>query len=121
MKVVIVTGSRGWTDKEKIRERILFHAPDLVIQGGQSYKSDPNRSVDYLTVVVCEEEGIPCESRPADWRRYPGVAGFIRNGQMLDEFPDAIVEAFWDGSSPGTGDCIRSAEFRGMKVEVNRV
>jgi hypothetical protein len=108
--IVVVSGSRDWEDKESIRRFLLKHNPDLVIQGG-------TRGVDRLAKEVCEEEGITCETVKADWRRYGGAAGFIRNSWMLDRNPDLVL-AFWDGASPGTKNMIDLTHKRGIDLEV---
>jgi hypothetical protein len=110
--IIVVSGSRGWTDKEKIRYFLLKHVDFLylVIQGGAA-------GADRLAKEVCEEEGITCETVRADWKRYGGAAGFIRNSWMLDRKPDLVL-AFWDGTSPGTKGMIDLAHKRGVDVEV---
>jgi hypothetical protein len=115
--IIVVTGSRTWTDKERIRQRLLHYKPDLVVTGGHKYK-DETKSADALAKQVCEEEGIPCETRKANWRQYGSFAGFLRNAEMLDEFNPDLVLAFWDGFSSGTKNCIQSAYHRGITVEV---
>lgn len=108
--IIVVTGSRGWTDKERIRERLLALNPELVIQGGAG-------GADRLTQEVCMEEKIPCGTYRAKWREYGKAAGLIRNGWMLDIGPDLVL-AFWDGLSPGTKAMINETNRRGIPIEV---
>lgn len=117
-KVIVVSGSRTWTDKEIIRQRLLEEKPTLVILGGHRYTENPNISADELARQVCEEEGIPYEIIRAKWERYGGNAGSIRNGEMLARNPDLLM-AFWDGESPGTKGCIDGAASRGISIQVN--
>lgn len=46
---------------------------------------------------------------------YCPLAGFRRNGQMLDWEPDVLL-AFPLGESPGTRDCMKQAQARGIPV-----
>lgn len=113
MKVVI-TGSRGWTDKQAIFRR-LVELPDstTVIAGGA-------RGADTIAAEACETYNhLTLQVFPADWEKYGKRAGFIRNAQMLDEQPDLVL-AFWDGESKGTLGCMKEAQRRGIPVEVIR-
>lgn len=108
--IIVVSGSREWIDKERIRKVILSYSPDLVIQGGA-------RGADRLAREVCFEEGIDCETVHAKWERFGRAAGSIRNGEMLLKNPDLIL-AFWDGASPGTKNMIDAANKAGFDVDV---
>lgn len=110
--IIVVTGSREWTDKERIRERLLELKPDIVVQGGAP-------GVDRLTKRVCEEEGIRCETEKANWKRFHGGAGHIRNGEMLRKWSPDLVVAFWNGFSPGTKGCLDEAERMNLSFEIN--
>ena len=58
-------------------------------------------------------------AHPADWNKYGRQAGPIRNAKMLNSLPkDAIILAFWDGVSKGTGHMIQIAQRSGRKVEI---
>lgn len=117
--VVVVSGSRGWTDKEAIRFQLLKAKPTLVVHGGHRFADDPNMSADELTRQVCEEEGIPQHIEKAKWGRYGKDAGRIRNGKMLNDWkPDEVI-CFWDGESPGTSGMINAAAGLGIKLQVN--
>ena len=112
-KVIVVSGSRGWTDKEIIRQRILEAQPTLVVQGGC------NKGADKLCREVCEEEGIPCETESAKWKRYGKAAGGIRNAAMLSAWSPSEVLVFWDGKSKGTANMINVAALNGYPLQVN--
>lgn len=110
--VVVVSGSRGWTDKETIRYRLLAANPTQVVQGGA-------KGADKLAQEVCEEEGIPCYTEHARWERYGKNAGNMRNGKMLSEWlPDEVI-CFWDGSSTGTENMMNATVARGFTLQVN--
>jgi len=51
---------------------------------------------------------------PADWERYGGSAGAIRNSQMLKEGQPDLVIAFPGGR--GTADMIEKARRHGIEV-----
>ena len=109
--IIVVSGSRGWTDKERIRQRLLHYRPDLVVQGGAG-------GADELTKEICEEELIDCRTERAKWRTYGKAAGHKRNKDMLDIYRPDLVLAFWDGSSPGTKGMIDTAGRLGYKLDV---
>ena len=108
--IVVVSGSRGWTDKEVIRKALLKHKPELVWEGGAL-------GADRLAREVCQEELIPYKTERAKWSQYGKAAGVIRNAVMLDYKPDLLL-AFWDGASPGTQGMINEASRRGITMEV---
>lgn len=58
-----------------------------------------------------------------DWKTYGRAAGPIRNHKMIDYIEDAdypVVIAFWDGSSKGTRDTIKTAQSRHIPVHIIR-
>lgn len=117
----------------------------LIIAGGRDFKSAEHydylvECMDYLPTakpewstimeVVCggakgadtlgkEWAGVhqlPVKMFPADWTKYGGSAGPIRNEQMGD-YADALV-AFWDGKSRGTLHMISYMRRLGKAVQV---
>lgn len=107
---LLVCGSRDWTDRWMILEQIVaVHDPSdvsVLIHGCAP-------GADRLAGWVAEYLNIPVVEFPADWKRYPKVAGPIRNQQMLDEGKPELVFAFKDGfnlqnmKGAGTEDMIR--------------
>lgn len=99
---ILVCGSRGYTD---CYAELVLALNELgatkVIHG-----ACPN-SADEVADAL-EYEGFEVEAFPADWTLYGKKAGFIRNTQMLDSAPDAVI-AVWDGRSRGTLDTIKKA------------
>ena len=53
---------------------------------------------------------------PANWKRYPRIAGFLRNEDMLSVATHLV--AFWDGKSTGTLHMIEIAKAKGVPVWV---
>lgn len=110
---VVITGSRGWDDPERIRARLAVLSPMAVVVVGGA------RGADSLAEDAAYALDLHVERFPADWERYGKRAGYIRNNEMLDTKPDLVL-AFWDGLSPGTAHTIKEAEKRGIPVEVIR-
>lgn len=124
---VLITGSRGWTDKGIIRSALLdWHASGVVHGGCPLRNLAPVgklpiwASADGLADQVAKELGIPVISYPADWHRHGLRAGVIRNVEMLDKEKPDVVLAFWDGVSHGTQHMITVARKRGYRVKVYR-
>lgn len=127
---VLVCGSRGWTDRDKMRQE-LDAASDIGGLGEMAHmvidKVPPQemviihgnaRGADKMAGEIAEELGYQVEVYPADWAKYGKQAGFIRNQQMLREGKPDMCIAFWDGKSRGTLDMIERAKAAGHKVMV---
>jgi hypothetical protein len=121
LKIVLVTGSREWTDGRTIREAIGAEKPDLVVQGGA-------KGADRLAELAAMNDlDRHCARIPAQWlgRRGKG-AGFVRNQLMVDLAKtlkaggaDVVVLAFSvSPPSPGTADCARRAREAGLTVKL---
>ncbi|MBE6562424.1 MAG: DUF2493 domain-containing protein [Ruminococcaceae bacterium] len=79
------------------------------------------KGADSLGEKYAEEYGIPVVRYPADWKKYGRAAGPKRNEEMAraaaaDGF-SGVLFAFWDGTSPGTANMIKTAEK--FKLDVN--
>lgn len=112
---VLVCGSRDWTDRKRIRSRLLnLPKGSTVIHGGA-------RGADRLAAEVAHELGHQVLDMPAHWRlngHYNPRAGLERNLRMLDLKPELVI-AFWDGGSSGTKHTIEQATRRGIALEVH--
>lgn len=109
---VIVCGSREWTDREAIANRLFDLPVDSVIVHG-----DCPRGADRLAGQEAEKLGLLVEKHPADWAYYGKRAGFIRNERMARIGADLCL-AFWDGHSSGTAMMVDLAELHGIPVEL---
>lgn len=109
--VVLVCGSRGWTDLEAVRRRLSTVPRNTVVIHGAA------RGADRLAGIVARELGLHVAAMPALWDRYGKDAGRRRNVAMLRLRPD-LVMAFWDGRSPGTRLMVALARDAGVPVEV---
>lgn len=112
MKDVIITGGRDYVDFETIKKILSLFDIGLLIQGGAS-------GADKLAKYYAIDNNIPYETVLADWDKYDKAAGPIRNKEMLDRYPNAIVLAFPGGR--GTENCIKQAlELKRIVLRVEK-
>lgn len=113
--IIIVTGSRVWTDRKTLFHRLnTCHAVEpitLLVQGGA-------KGADDLAIDWAVTNWVHWETVDAEWDLHGKAAGMIRNRKMLDLYPTAKVEAFPIGKSVGNRGCIREAQKRRMPVHV---
>ena len=109
--LVLVCGSRNWSDIHAIRMRLVKLPPSSVIIHGKAPGADT------IAGWLAEDFGFTVREFPADWEQYGKRAGILRNLAMLDESPDLVL-AFWDGESSGTRHTVTEARKRGIPVEV---
>lgn len=111
---VIITGSREWSDKDKVCADILalldIHGDDLVIVHGKC-----PTGADKIAEEFCDELNITQEKYPANWNRYGNAAGPIRNRKMVSLGADVVL-AYPLGKSSGTRGCMELAEAAGIEV-----
>lgn len=109
--VILITGSRYWTDRTVIAER-LRQEPEgtTLIEGGAA-------GADHIAAEIGRELGFKVIEVPANWARFGPAAGPIRNRTMLDMLPHRVI-AFSKNNSKGTRDCIKAARERGIPVEI---
>lgn len=112
--LVLVCGSRDWTDGRRIQDRLIeFERGTRFISGGA-------RGADRIAADVARGLGFEVEVMPAFWTEggtYNPKAGFERNVRMLNREPDLVV-AFWDRKSTGTAHTLREAQARGIPCEI---
>ncbi len=98
---VLFSGSRSWKDRAKIEDVVLSldWNYDTIIHG-----ACPN-GADAIVDETAYENDYNIEDYPANWTLYGDPAGNIRNQEMVDLAID-YAYFFWDGTSPGTKDCI---------------
>lgn len=113
---VIVAGGRDFADyaylKEKLDE-VLGSLGDLdshlieIISGMA-------KGGDTLGIRYAEEHKLTMVLYPANWKKYPRMAGILRNMNMLVTATHLV--AFWDGKSHGTKHMIEIAKAKGIPV-----
>ena len=114
MKRILVTGSRTWTDTERIMHALMpyrWSGATLVHGGAQG--------ADLIAAETWASWGLPVEVHPADWATYGQAAGYIRNAKMV-ELGANICLAFWKDQSRGTGHTINLASAAGIPIRIYR-
>ena len=107
----IIAGSRCICNF-KILSDFMRNTPwpvTTVISGGAT-------GVDALGEIWADQQKIPLEIVPADWKKSGRSAGPIRNSVMAKN-ADALV-AIWDGSSKGTANMIKQALDNNLKLYI---
>ena len=112
-----MTGSRKWTNKEKIEHTLLelMHKRRIEVAHGAAEGADD------ITRQVCEEHHIPCKPYPVtkeDWNKQGKAAGAIRNTKMIEDFKPQLGLAFYKlgALNRGTMDCAMKIVKKGIKV-----
>ena len=111
--VVLVCGSRDWTDDQAIFKR-LSKLPDgtTVIHGACS-------GADSLAGKIAKKLGLVVKEFPANWTKYDKAAGPIRNSEMLSYGVDLVLAFHCDiTKSKGTLDMVNKAKKAGVPVIV---
>lgn len=85
---VLFCGSRNWIDEKAILEAIDGLSIDTVVIHGAA------KGADLIAGRLATNRGLTVEPYPADWDRYHGGAGPIRNKRMLNEGRPTLVHAF---------------------------
>ena len=109
--VIIVTGSRDWTDAATIGRVLTDSCPALVVHGACPTGADE------MADAWCWTNGVECRRFAAPWDALGKRAGTLRNGRMLRAYPTARVVAFPLGG-PGTRGCMAQARSLAMDLYV---
>lgn len=116
-RVLVVCGSRVWTDEAEVREQMArLHACeryDLVATGGCP------RGADAMAERAAETMGLPVRRFDPDWARLGRAAGVVRNAEMLADCRPTRVLALASPNleqSRGTADTVRRARQRRIPV-----
>lgn len=118
MRVVLVTGSRGWTDARTIRDALAAEEPDLVVAGGA-------RGADSIAEREARGLGVHVARVEALWPKLG--AGHARNHAMVclarvlaRGGARVTVLAFMDlrNPTPGTSDCLRRARRAELRTRL---
>ena len=111
---IIITGSRDWCDKDKVRN-VLSGLPKntLIIHGGC-------RGLDTIGGNIAKELGLNVYVFNAEWKKYGNGAGPIRNQQMIDVGMPTRVIAFHENieQSRGTLDMINRARRANLDTKI---
>lgn len=108
---VLVCGSRGWKDREVIRNRLeLLPKGSRIIHGGAE-------GADMMAGKEASRLHFWVSAYFPDYETHGKRAPLLRNNKMLDQKPDLVL-CFWDGKSPGTRYTLARAKRLGIPVEV---
>lgn len=115
-RIVLVCGSRDWTDVTTIKNRLRalpgWPGEWTVIEGGAS-------GADRIAHEVAWDDGAAVTTFRANWQKHGKAAGPIRNQRMIVEGKPDIVLAFpRSETSRGTWDMISRARKAGVDVRV---
>lgn len=83
--VILVTGSRDWSDYATIREALaVYHGRGyrVTVRHGECYDG-----ADMLADRAAKELGFKTDPMPADWQKYKRAAGPKRNTAMVEKDP----------------------------------
>ncbi|AHX01094.1 hypothetical protein M316_0029 [Nitrincola phage 1M3-16] len=113
---ILIAGSRGFKNYKLLKRTILDwikenytgNIEDLCVISGRA------RGADRLGEHFAEEIGCNVDLYPADWEKYGGSAGYIRNAEMIKVADVAFI--FWDGKSRGTKHSIDLCRKKGVPV-----
>lgn len=111
--VVMISGSRHWSDVEAIRAQIAQLPPGVLLIHGASATG-----ADAIADRIARQLGIAVERFPAEWNRYGKRAALMRNQEMVDR-ADRLI-AFPAADSRGTTDAIARARKKGIPVDIFR-
>lgn len=110
---ILITGSRGWTDRNKVEHAIKNYGglenSVIIVHGGAV-------GADSIANSIAKSYGLVCHVHYPNWNKFGKKAGIIRNEEMLlKENPDVVL-AFWDRKSPGTKHMMDFATSQGYEV-----
>jgi hypothetical protein len=114
---ILVTGSRYWTDIDKVRRTLELFAghPYGEIDLPELVHGDA-RGLDRMASMVWQDWMGPTLAYPALWEQHGNAAGPIRNQAMVDAGGYSVCLAFPIGESRGTRDCMARARTAGILV-----
>lgn len=117
ISVILVSGSRTWTDKKTIRKFLKQYdkRKTLFIHGKA-------KGFDQLFDKLAKKRGFGVAEVEANWNFYHRAAGPIRNGWMLWLKPCRMF-AFHKNikQSKGTKNCLLGAKKRNIPTKVIKV
>lgn len=117
--VILVTGSRDWTDKEHMADFIELHLRTNWVSDQVVIRHGGARGADQLAGELAREFGAIEDPHPVsaeEWRKSRG-AGHARNARMVAMGADVCIGFPMPGSK-GTWDCLKRAVDAGIPVEI---
>jgi hypothetical protein len=114
---ILITGSRLWTDQDRIRQlftRLCFNPAAVTMVSGRC-----PHGADRMCEEIATELGWKIEPHPADWKLFGKRAGYIRNAEMVALGAD-LCFAFIKDRSPGSTNTAYLAKTAGIKTYIFR-
>jgi hypothetical protein len=105
---ILVTGSRNYSDKDKVFQVLSELKPLFIVQGGAT-------GADALAKEFAITYNINYDTVQAKWSLYGPSAGPRRNEEMLDKHPDIELVVAFPGNK-GTADMVRRANQRNIQI-----
>ena len=121
--IVLVTGGRSYTDRERVFAELDAIGPGLVIEGGCRHRGGTRGGVpvivgaDFYAYEWGHARGVHVLTIEALWAAKGDRAGPLRNSVMLrvaSLVGCSLVLAFPGGK--GTADCVAKARAAGLEV-----
>ena len=113
---VLICGDRNWTDREKIKRRII----QLCLPPGSTIIHGGARGADVIAGEIGKSMGFEVIEFRADWEKYGKAAGPIRNKQMLDKGKPDLVIGFHSDifKSKGTKNMLIQSQKRKISTQL---
>lgn len=113
---VIVAGGRDFADYAYLKEKLdeVFGSLGDLDSHPIEIISGMAKGTDTLGIRYAEEHKLTMVLYPANWKKYPRMAGILRNMNILVTATHLV--AFWDGKSHGTKHMIEIAKAKGIPV-----
>ncbi len=113
---VVVAGGRDFDNYEFLSSKLddIFESIPDFKEHQITIVSGMAKGADTLSIRYADEHKLTKILFPANWKKYPRIAGFLRNEDMLNIATHLI--AFWDNKSSGTKHMIEIAQKKGIPV-----
>lgn len=112
---ILVSGCRWFNDYEFFSSVMDYHLnnfdKDVRLIFGEA------KGTDTMAKRYAVKHELKWKQYTAAWEDFGKAAGPIRNQFMVSTVPDLCI-FFWDGKTPGTGDCLKRAKEAGLKCIV---
>ncbi len=119
IKRIVVAGCRDYNNYSQAAEFIDLCISRIRKEYTLIFLSGGCRGADMLGERYAKENGFEVERYPAEWDKFGGAAGPMRNAKMAQSCDYVIC--FWDGKSAGTKSMIENAERMGKKIRIKKI
>jgi|TARA_R110000744_G_scaffold246787_3_gene363200 hypothetical protein len=110
---ILIAGGRNFTDKQFLEEYMSKYLSEVTV-----VISGTAKGADRLGEKWAQANDVAVERYPAQWSRYGGAAGPIRNQEMLDKGKPDLVVVFKGGKgSAHMASIARKAKVKTMKPQ----